>query len=109
MCPRAISRAAPNEMPPPATIRPGRRHRNKRRHHMSHNAIETVLGAVVLAVAAIFLVFAMGAADLHKVSGYNVWANFSKAEGIAPGLDVRISGVKIGSVEKAELDPKTYL
>ena len=76
---------------------------------MNHNAIETVLGAVVLVVAGVFLIFALGAADMKKVSGYDVSANFSKAEGIVPGLDVRISGVKIGSVEKAELDPKTYL
>jgi phospholipid/cholesterol/gamma-HCH transport system substrate-binding protein len=76
---------------------------------MNHNAIETVLGAVVLIVAAVFLVFALGAADMKKVSGYNVTANFSKAEGIVPGLDVRISGVKIGSVQKTELDPNTYL
>lgn len=76
---------------------------------MNHNAIETVLGAVVLFVAGFFLIFAMGAADMKRVSGYEVTANFSKVDGISPGLDVRISGVKIGSVTKMELDPKTYL
>lgn len=76
---------------------------------MNHNVIETVLGAVVLAIAAFFLVFALGAADTGKVSGYTVTANFSKADGINSGLDVRISGVKVGSVQKTELDPKTYL
>jgi len=76
---------------------------------MNHNAIETVLGALVLCVAGFFLVFALGAADMKHVSGYNVYANFSKADGINPGLDVRISGVKVGTVEKMELDPKTYL
>jgi len=76
---------------------------------MNHNAIETVLGAVVIVVAGFFLVFALGAADMKRVSGYEVTANFSKIDGISPGLDVRISGVKIGTVEKTELDPKTYL
>lgn len=76
---------------------------------MNHNAIETVLGAVVLAVAAFFLVFALSAADTGKVSGYTVTANFSKADGLNSGLDVRISGVKVGSILKTELDPKTYL
>ena len=76
---------------------------------MNHNAIETILGAVVLAVAGFFLFFAMGAADMKRVQGYNVTANFSKVDGISPGLDVRISGVKIGSVVGMELDPKTYL
>lgn len=76
---------------------------------MNHNAIETVLGAVVLAIAAFFLVFALDAASTGKVSGYEVTANFSKADGISSGLDVRISGVKVGSVTSTELDPKTYL
>lgn len=76
---------------------------------MNHNAIETVLGAIVLAVAGFFLVFALNAADTGKVSGYAVTANFSKADGLNSGLDVRISGVKVGSIQKTELDPKTYL
>jgi phospholipid/cholesterol/gamma-HCH transport system substrate-binding protein len=76
---------------------------------MNHNVIETVLGAVVLLVAAVFLVFGLTSIDLGKTSGYNVIANFSKIDGIIPGLDVRVSGVKVGSVIKTELDPKTYL
>lgn len=76
---------------------------------MNHNAIETVLGAVVLLTAAIFLAFALNQADVRKVTGYSVTANFSKIDGIAPGIDVRISGVKVGSIVKTELDPKTYL
>lgn len=76
---------------------------------MNHNAIETVLGAVVLLVAGIFLAFALREVDLRKVSGYTVSANFSKIDGINQGIDVRISGVKIGSVLKTELDPATFL
>lgn len=76
---------------------------------MNHNAIETVLGAVVLVVAGVFLAFALRQADLRKVEGYSVSANFSKIDGIAAGIDVRISGVKIGSIQKTELDPKTFL
>lgn len=76
---------------------------------MNHNAVETVLGAVVLVVAGFFLVFALGAADLRRVSGYEVSANFSKIDGITPGMDVRISGVKVGSIARTELDPVTYL
>lgn len=76
---------------------------------MNHNAIETVLGAVVLLVAGIFLAFALREVDMRKVSGYTVSANFSKIDGINPGIDVRISGVKVGSVLKTELDPATFL
>ena len=36
-------------------------------------------------------------------------ANFERIDGIHEGSDVRISGIKIGSVVAEELDPKTYL
>ncbi len=75
---------------------------------MNHNVIETVLGAVVLVVAGIFLTMALSAANVKSVNGYEVSANFAKIDGINPGLDVRISGVKVGSILKAQLDPKTY-
>ena len=76
---------------------------------MNHNTIETALGAVVLAVAGLFLAFALTTASFKQVSGYTVNASFAKADGINPGMDVRMSGVKIGSVASMGLDPKTYL
>lgn len=76
---------------------------------MRRNVIETVLGAVVLAVAVFFLVFAYTSANLHQVSGYPLNASFSNISGIQAGSDVRISGVKVGSVSGLTLDPKTYL
>lgn len=76
---------------------------------MRRNVIETVLGGVVLAVAAVFLVFAYTSADLRAVDGYEVSANFSSVGGLQNGSDVRISGVKVGSVTGQALDPETYL
>lgn len=76
---------------------------------MRRNVIETVLGGVVLAVAALFLVFAYTSADLRAVEGYEVTANFSSVGGLQNGSDVRISGVKVGSVTGQTLDPDTFL
>jgi phospholipid/cholesterol/gamma-HCH transport system substrate-binding protein len=76
---------------------------------MKNNVIETILGAVVLIVAGLFISFAVSTADLNKVKGYSVTANFSNIDGITEGQDVRISGVNIGSVEKIALDEVTYL
>ncbi len=76
---------------------------------MPNNAIETILGAVVLVATGGFLVFALSTADLKKVDGYEVSATFSQATGISPGADVRISGVKVGSVTDLALDDITYL
>ena len=76
---------------------------------MRGNVIETVMGAVVIAVAALFMVFAYKTSQLRTVSGYEVSADFSRVDGIRLGSDVRISGIKIGSVVAEVLDPKTFL
>ncbi len=76
---------------------------------MKNNVIETILGGVVLIVAGLFISFAISTANLNKVKGYAVTANFSNIGGIAEGQDVRISGVKIGSVESISLNSDTYL
>ncbi len=76
---------------------------------MRGNIIETVMGAVVLVVAALFLLFAYKTSQLRAVTGYPLTAEFEKVDGIRQGSDVRISGIKIGSVVTEELDPKTFL
>jgi phospholipid/cholesterol/gamma-HCH transport system substrate-binding protein len=76
---------------------------------MASNAAETLIGAVVLAVAGGFLVYAANTADVGVAgSGYELVAKFRKAEGIDIGGDVRIAGVKVGSISGMTLDPKTY-
>ena len=76
---------------------------------MRGNVIETVMGAVVILAAALFLVFAYKSSQLRPVTGYQVSADFARVDGIRQGSDVRISGIKIGSVVAEELDPKTFL
>lgn len=76
---------------------------------MKRSVVETVLGAVVLFVAGFFLVFSYNTANLKKVSGYEIIADFSSIGGLAVGDDVLISGVKVGSVVGVTLDPETYL
>ena len=76
---------------------------------MKGNVIETVMGAVVLVVAALFLFFAYNSSQLRSVQGYELTANFERIDGIRDGSDVRISGIKVGSVLTTTLDPKTFL
>ncbi|HEY1799120.1 MAG TPA: outer membrane lipid asymmetry maintenance protein MlaD [Stellaceae bacterium] len=71
--------------------------------------IEAVMGAVVLIVAAVFLVFAYDTSQVRAVTGYSLSADFQRIDGINAGGDVRISGIKVGSVVSESLDPKTYL
>jgi phospholipid/cholesterol/gamma-HCH transport system substrate-binding protein len=75
---------------------------------MSRSLVETLLGAVVLAVAIGFVVFAYTRSGVATVSGYEVSAAFNRVDGIANGSDVRIGGIKIGSVIERELDPVTF-
>ncbi len=75
---------------------------------MNRNAVETVMGAVVLVVAAVFLFFAYTTSQVRAISGYDVTANFTRVEGLRDGGDVRISGIKVGSIISQTLDPKTY-
>jgi phospholipid/cholesterol/gamma-HCH transport system substrate-binding protein len=76
---------------------------------VSRNAVETVMGAVVVVVAALFLFFAYTTSQVHAVSGYEVTARFSRVEGLRDGGDVRISGIKVGTIVSQTLDPKTFL
>lgn len=76
---------------------------------MKRSVVETVLGAVVLLVALVFLAFSYKTANVGSTSGYRLSANFSGIGGLKIGDDVQISGVKIGQVDKIELDPTTFL
>ncbi len=76
---------------------------------MRKNSVETIMGAVVIAVAVLFVLFAYDKADLTTVEGYAISAKFDRIDGIRRGSDVRMSGIKIGTVTDQALDPETYL
>src|ERR1700752_783083 len=76
---------------------------------MTGNVIETVMGGVVLVVAALFLFFAYSTSQVRAVQGYEVAAQFDSVSGIHDGSDVRIAGVKVGTIVSEKLDPKTFL
>ena len=75
---------------------------------MKKNPIETILGFCVLIFAVVFMIYAAGRVDTRQVEGYHVWANFSKVGGLQVGSDVMISGIKVGSVLKTELNNEDY-
>ena len=75
---------------------------------MGRNAIETVMGAAVLAVAGLFIYFAYNTAQVKAVTGYDIQAVFYKVGGLSKGSDVRISGIKVGTVMDRVLDPVTF-
>ena len=75
---------------------------------MKNNMIETVLGGVVLLVAAAFVIFAYTNASLRTSTGYELTARFDRVGDLKDGDDVKLAGIKIGSVTGQKLDHKTY-
>lgn len=72
-------------------------------------ALETIVGAGVVAAAAGFLIFAFTSVrEASASSGYPVVAKFERVDGVTVGSDVRLSGVKVGAVSNIALDPNTY-
>jgi phospholipid/cholesterol/gamma-HCH transport system substrate-binding protein len=68
------------------------------------------MGGLVLAAAAWFLIYALSAGAIHPQGrGYELVARFGQVGALAPGADVRVSGVKVGTVSQINLDPKTFL
>ena len=75
---------------------------------MKRNVIESVLGAVVLIVAGLFLAFAYMGSDVKPVQGYELKAKFNAIDGLSVGSDVRIGGVKVGSVVDQKVDTSDF-
>lgn len=74
-----------------------------------NNVVEFLAGAIVLAVAGLFLFYAYTTAGEARVSGYQLQAQFDRVDGLTVGSDVRISGIKVGVVLEERLDVDDYL
>ena len=76
---------------------------------MAHDTTEVLTGAAVLAVSVGFAVYLFqGTGAVSAADSYELTASFRSVEGITVGTDVRLAGVKVGTVTKLELDPATF-
>ncbi len=75
---------------------------------MSRKFPEILTGLAVIAVAAVFLVYALGRAQALGGAGYPLRAQFSDIGGLTVGSNVKLGGVIIGHVAAESLDPQTY-
>ncbi len=73
------------------------------------NIVEALIGALVLLVAVWFVTFAYARTERGGVSGgYTITARFPNSSGVSVGTDVRVSGLKVGTVSEETLDTQTY-
>lgn len=75
---------------------------------MRNNFVDTIVGAIVIVIATSFFAFAYRTAEMGGVNGYSLSVLFDRADGISTGADVRMSGIKIGTVSGMTLDMETY-
>ena len=76
---------------------------------MAYERAEILAGAAVLAVAAGFALYAVrGSGVVSQPDSYALTASFRSVEGISVGTDVRLAGVKVGTVTALSLNPETY-
>ena len=76
---------------------------------MKRSIVETVWGAAVVAVAIGFVAYVYSIVGAGQaVNSYTVQARFNAVDGIDVGSDVRIGGVKVGTVSEQILDTETF-
>ena len=76
---------------------------------MANATVETVIGAAVVAAALSFFAYAYTATGQGKgTDGYRLIAEFDNVGSVATGTDVRIAGLKVGTVIGQELNPENF-
>jgi phospholipid/cholesterol/gamma-HCH transport system substrate-binding protein len=74
-----------------------------------NNAAEVMIGVAVVVLAVVLIAFAYLRTGSGGGTGYPIQAQLAKVDGLGIGTDVRISGIKVGTVSKLALNPKNYL
>ncbi|MEM6682240.1 MAG: outer membrane lipid asymmetry maintenance protein MlaD [Pseudomonadota bacterium] len=72
------------------------------------NFLEALIGLIVLAVAGLFVSYVYANTDLKARGGVEYSAGFTSIDGLSVGSDVRVFGVKVGSVVSQNLDMNNY-
>jgi len=76
---------------------------------MKDQLTETIVGLLVLVVAAGFAIFVSSTVGKSsKGAAINLMADFASVGSITSGTDVRLAGVKIGTVTDISLNTNTY-
>ena len=75
---------------------------------MRSNIFESIVGAFVILISVLFLFSGFSSMKFNNSDNYNISAFFNRIDGIKIGSDIRMSGIKIGTVARQELDNSTF-
>ena len=75
---------------------------------MKNNLFEIIIGTFVLCCTIYFFFFSFSKSGISTSQTYQISANFDNIDGVSTGSDVKVSGVKIGTVATEVIDPETY-
>lgn len=75
---------------------------------MKNNVFEVIVGTLVLLCAAYFFIFSFKQSNISTANSYQVTAEFDNIGDISNGSDIKISGVKVGTVESQSLNTENY-
>lgn len=71
--------------------------------------VEILAGAAILVLAGGFLVYAIGHSGRSASTGGNEYlARFDRVDGLSAGSDVRVAGVRVGTITSLSIDPQTF-
>ncbi len=72
-------------------------------------ALETIVGSLIILLAIYFAYYAYNmTSSTSNADSYNIKAKFANIDGINVGSDIKIAGIKIGTVSKQDLDNTTF-
>ena len=74
----------------------------------THNYFDFIVGTLVLTIAFYAFFVSTKSSNIKSQGGYTISAKFENADGVNSGSDIKISGVKIGTVESQQLDSQTF-
>jgi phospholipid/cholesterol/gamma-HCH transport system substrate-binding protein len=75
---------------------------------LKDNLVETLVGAIVVLLAGLFVAYGYSVTETGSSDGYEVSAQFNRVDGLTIGSDVRMSGIKVGAVVSLDLDPQSF-
>ena len=73
-------------------------------------SFEAIIGVIVLLLCGLFFshIFQKGKITRYEHYGYILYAKFNNIEGISVGSEVKIAGIRVGTVEDIQLDKETF-